>query len=123
MKTAAKKYTVYREVGREKLKRGGDRTFVKSTEAHIVMPDGSVVSRPSEVNEAVRGIIGLDESRFRRTVMIAQGEFRKLLLAETKDRIEVLRQIFATEVFENFSVKAKEKASEAKSARKSTSLS
>lgn len=32
--------------------------------------------------------------------MIAQGEFRKLLLAETKDRIEVLRQIFATEVFE-----------------------
>lgn len=109
-----KKYTVYREVGREKLKRGGDRTFVKSTEAHIVMPDGSVVSRPSEVNEAVRGIIGLDESRFRRTVMIAQGEFRKLLLAETKDRIEVLRQIFATEVFENFSVKAKEKASEAK---------
>ncbi len=110
-----KRYTVYREVGREKTKRNGERAFTKSNEAHIVMPDGSVISRSSDVAKAVRDIIGLDETRFRRTVMIAQGEFRKLLLADTNERIEILRQIFGTESFEYFSEKSKALAAEKKS--------
>lgn len=109
-----KRYTVYREVGKDKTKRNGERAFVKSNEAHIVMPDGGVISRASEVSRAVCEIIGLDEARFRRTVMIAQGEFRKLLLSDTNERIEVLRQIFGTESFEYFSEKAKALASEKK---------
>jgi DNA repair protein SbcC/Rad50 len=110
-----KRYTVYREVGREKTKRNGERAFTKSNEAHIVMPDGSVISRSSDVAKAVRDIIGLDETRFRRTVMVAQGEFRKLLLADTNERIEILRQIFGTESFEYFSEKSKALAAEKKS--------
>lgn len=108
-------YTVYRELGKEKTKRSGERTFVKSTEAHLNMPNGSVISRSNEVTPAICDIIGLDRERFSRTVMIAQGEFRKLLFADTKERMQVLRKIFGTEIYDSFSEKAKEKSAECKS--------
>lgn len=113
--SGGKEYTVYRELGKEKLKRSGEKTFVKSTEAHLCMPDGSMVSKSNEVTPAICGILGLDRERFGRTVMIAQGEFRKLLLADTKERMQLLRQIFGTGILERFSEKSKELAASAKS--------
>lgn len=106
-------YTVCRELCREKMRRGV-RTIEKSPEARLVCPDGRVISRHKDVTEAICGIIGLDRERFSRTVMIAQGEFRELLLADTKERMKILRQIFGTGILEKFSEKAAEKTSEAK---------
>lgn len=113
--SGGKEYTIYRELGKEKLKRNSEKTFVKSTEAHLCMPDGSMISKSNEVTPTICGILGLDRERFGRTVMIAQGEFRKLLLADTKERMQLLRQIFGTGILERFSEKSKELATSAKS--------
>lgn len=105
-------YTVYREWGREKMKKGV-LTEEKSNEAWLLCPDGRTVSKHKDVTAAVTDIIGLDRERFAKTVMIAQGEFRELLYADTKDRMVILRRIFGTEIFENFSRLAKDAAKKA----------
>lgn len=103
---SGKIYTVYREWGREKLKKGV-LTEEKSTEAWLHCPDGQTVSKHRDVTAAIVDIIGLDRERFRRTVMIAQGEFRELLYAKTEERMIILRRIFKTELFERFAANAK----------------
>lgn len=103
---SGKIYTVYREWGREKIRKGV-LTEEKSTEAWLSCPDGRTVSKHRDVTAAVTDLIGLDRERFRRTVMIAQGEFRELLYAKTEERMIVLRRIFKTELFERFASNAK----------------
>lgn len=107
------RYTVYRELSREKMKKGV-LTEEKSNEAWLEMPDGSIVTKHKDVTAAVCGIIGLDRDRFRQTVMIAQGEFRDLLDSKTEDRMIVLRKIFKTDLFASFAAKAKEACLEEK---------
>lgn len=102
-----KTYTVYREWGKEKLKKGV-LCEEKSTEAWLDYPDGRRINKHRDVTGAVCEIIGLDRDRFRRTVMIAQGEFRDLLVTKTEKRMEILRSIFKTELFATFAERAKE---------------
>ena len=42
-------------------------------------------------------ILGIDRDQFTKIAMIAQGDFRKLLNADTKERAEIFRRIFRTE--------------------------
>ncbi|MBE6541941.1 MAG: SMC family ATPase [Ruminococcaceae bacterium] len=107
------RYTVYRELSREKMKKGV-LCEEKSNEAWLTYPDGRTVTKHKDVTAAVSEIIGLDRERFRRTVMIAQGEFRELLYAKTDDRMLVLRKIFKTNLFADFSRRAKEMSLEEK---------
>ena len=108
---AGVRYTVHRKLGREKRK-NGERVLEKSTDAWLKYPDGRVVTRQKEVTAAVCALTGLDRERFRRTVMIAQGEFRDLLDAKTEERMVILRNIFGTDLYARFSNTAKQLASE-----------
>lgn len=108
---AGARYTVHRKLGREKMK-NGERVLEKSTDAWLRYPDGRIVSKQKDVTAAVCALTGLDRDRFRRTVMIAQGEFRELLDAKTEDRMVILRNIFGTDLYARFSNTAKQLASE-----------
>ena len=70
------------------------------------------MTKQKEVTAAVCALTGLDRDRFRRTVMIAQGEFRELLDAKTEERMVILRNIFGTDLYARFSNTAKQLASE-----------
>ncbi len=51
-------------------------------EALLTFSDGRApVTKLKEVNQAVTELIGLDMKQFTQIAMIAQGDFRKLLLA------------------------------------------
>ncbi len=76
-------------------KRGGGIT-VQKADAQLQLPDGRLVTKPREVNAAVVEIIGLTRSQFAQIAMIAQGDFLRLLLADTKTRQEIFREIFKT---------------------------
>ncbi len=102
-------YTVYREWGKVRLKNGVP-VEEKSVEAWLKLPDGGMILKHRDVTAAVTEIIGLDRDRFRRTVMIAQGEFRELLYAKTDERMGVLRRIFHTDLYARFSEEAKQMA-------------
>ena len=97
---AEKKYRVERNPSYERPKTRGEGTTVEKASALLVYPDGRTVSGQSEVNEAVRNIIGIDREQFLRIAMIAQGDFLKLLFAPTKERQDIFRKIFGTQKYD-----------------------
>ena len=106
-------YTVRRSPEYERpAKRGSERLTKKVAEAELTLPDGSVISKIGDVNAKIREIISVDRGQFTQTVMIAQGDFVKLLTAGTEERVEILRRVFKTDVFkriqEGFTAKCRE---------------
>ncbi len=91
-----KEYTVKRNPEYDRPAKKGDGLTKQKAEATLFMPDGSVISKPKEVNSEIRDIIGVDRDQFAQISMIAQGDFLKLLLADTKDRQKIFREIFKT---------------------------
>ena len=55
----------------------------------------------TQVNNAVKKLLHIDEKQFKQIVMIAQGEFRDLLNAKTDQRTEILHTIFLTNGYKN----------------------
>ena len=52
---------------------------------------------PNDImNKAIIEILGLNRNQFLQIAMIAQGDFQKLLLADTKERQGIFREIFKT---------------------------
>lgn len=88
-------------------KRGGGTT-VQRAEAELYLPDGRVVTKTREVTGEITSIIGLDRSQFSQIAMIAQGDFLKLLLADTKSRQEIFRKIFQTRPYMLFQERLKQ---------------
>ena len=81
-------YTVRRNPEYRRPSRRGGET-VQRAEAVLTYPDGNVVTRTKEVTGRVRDILGVDREQFAQVAMIAQGDFLKLLLAPTEQRIAI----------------------------------
>lgn len=64
--------------------------------------DGGAVTKDSEVTRKVTEILGIGFDQWKQVSMLAQGEFRKLLNCDTKERNEVFRRIFSTEDIRRF---------------------
>lgn len=94
-----KEYTVKRNPEYEKLKARGEGTTKQTANAEIIYPDGKVITRIKDVDNAIKEIIGINKEQFCQIAMIAQGDFLKLLLSSTKERIDIFRHIFKTELF------------------------
>ena len=59
--------------------------------------DGYTIEGVKEVNQKINELLGVDVHQFKQIVMIAQGEFTKLIYASSEERERVLRHIFHTE--------------------------
>ncbi len=105
-------YTIRRNPEYERPKSRGEGVTTQKAEAELHLPDGRVITRPREVDGAVRNIMGIDRGQFMQIAMIAQGEFLKLLLASTEDRKAIFRQIFKTDLFRDLQEKLKREANE-----------
>lgn len=55
------------------------------------------ISKIKEVDAKIKEILGIEREQFSQIAMIAQGDFMKLLMANTEDRIGLFRKIFRTE--------------------------
>ena len=64
--------------------------------AELHMPDGTVVTKIGNVTHAVEELLGVNKEQFSQIAMLAQGDFLKLLLADTKSRMEIFRELFKT---------------------------
>ena len=89
-------YTVRRNPEYLRPKSRGEGFTKKAADAQLTMPDGRVITRLKEVNAAINELLGLDREQFSQVSMIAQGDFLKLLLADTRDRQAIFRNIFKT---------------------------
>ena len=107
-----KKYTVKRNPEYERESKRGGGTAKQVANAEIIYPDGKVITKIKEVDNAVKEIIGIDRNQFCQIAMIAQGDFLKLLLASTKERMEIFRHIFKTQLFQNFQDRLKRESAD-----------
>ena len=96
---AGQVYTITRNPEYTRPKSKGDGMTRQAADATLVYPDGHVVTKLRDVNTAIREILGLDREQFSQVAMIAQGDFLKLLLADTRERQKIFRNIFHTNLF------------------------
>ena len=107
-----KLYTVRRNPEYYRPKTRGDGLTKQTAGAELIYPDGRVVNKSKkEVTKAIEEIIGVDCKQFLQIAMIAQGDFRKVLLADTEERKKIFRQIFKTHKFDKIQQQIKEEAS------------
>lgn len=106
-----KLYEVSRNPKYSRLKKDKKGTSVKSADAVLKLPDNTVVTGNNHVTSEIIKILGIDYKQFKQIVMIAQGEFLKLLLADSKERAEIFRKVFNTDYYLKiqYSLKEKEK--------------
>ncbi len=97
-----KTYEIRRTPQYERLKKSGDGTTKNIADAYLEC-SGKVVSGVSNVNEKIEEILGINVKQFKQISMLAQGEFLKILFAESKDRTEVFRRIFDTNIYNSIS--------------------
>lgn len=100
-------YTVERNPKYERESKRGSGVTLQQAGATLICPNGEIVSGSSEVTRAINEIIGVNQKQFSQISMIAQGEFLKLIHAETKQRQEIFRTIFATEYYRKLQDKLK----------------
>ena len=93
-------------------RRGGGQTTERAN-AELLFPDGRLISGSRQVDAAVRELLGLDREQFARIAMIAQGDFMKLLLADTTKRSEIFRELFNTGLYEQLQTRLKTAAAQA----------
>lgn len=110
-KNADKIYTIKRSPEYERPAKKGTGTVTQKSEALLTYPDGKTVSKTTEVNNAIREILGIDRKQFSQIAMIAQGDFLKLLHADTKERQKIFRDIFGTGAYQIIQEKLKDEAS------------
>lgn len=111
---AGKTYTVRRSPEYERPAKRGDKLVTQKAEAELTLPDGRVITRLKDVDAQVQAILGVTRKQFSQIAMIAQGEFRRLLQANTKERMEIFRGIFKTEGYAALQQRLKTEASQAR---------
>ena len=118
-----KEYTVKRNPEYERAKTRGTGTTKQAADAQLTYPDGSVVTKLKDVDKAIREIIGLNREQFSQVAMISQGDFRRLLQADTKERQKIFRDIFGTSLFVTLQNQLKEKSSQVRDQKEQASRS
>lgn len=110
-----KEYQVRRNPEYQRPKDRGSGFTLQKSDAYLIFPkeDGRPpVTKAKEVTRAVTELMGLTYRQFTQIAMIAQGDFKKLLLASTAERSVIFRQIFHTGIYEALEERLKTEAKE-----------
>ncbi len=88
-----------------RIKRSGEREETPEAECYV-KENGSfklIESGDKKVRNAASELLGFTHSQFSQVIVLPQGEFRKLLLAGSKEKAEILQTLFATARWQNIS--------------------
>lgn len=113
---ANKRFLIRRVPMQVRAKKHGDGTTTKPAEAQLRELDGTqdgrlIVSKSvGEANDEIKQLIGLGVEQFRQVMVLPQGKFRELLLADSKDREAIFSKLFATHIYKKIENSLKEKA-------------
>lgn len=98
-------YRVTRQPEQERAKLRGEGTTTAAAAATLwdrtgvgdEAREGTVLAaRTTQVNEKVAELLGFRSEQFRQVIVLPQGRFRDLLLARSREREEILEQLFDT---------------------------
>lgn len=103
-------YVVRRSPKQMRPKERGTGLTPQNPTASLKVGENAPITNLNEVNAKLKEILGVDYKQYSQIAMIAQGKFRELLLASTKDRGEIFRSIFKTLPYETLQKKLQEDA-------------
>lgn len=108
-------YTITRWMEYMQPKKRGDG-FTKSDSGATMSWHGCLtpISKTKEVDAKIKEILGIEREQFSKIAMIAQGDFMKLLMANTDDRRKLFRMIFRTENYKALQERISEEFDEEK---------
>ncbi|RJX67141.1 SMC family ATPase [Vibrio sinensis] len=98
-----KHYKVVRSPDQQVPKKRGDGTTKKNHSAVLYQLQGEqealLANKPTSVAKEVVNLIGLDVKQFRQVMVLPQGKFRELLIANSKEREQIFGQLFQTHIY------------------------
>ena len=95
-----REYRIKRAPEYERRKLRGEGTTRQAAYAEFECAEtGELITRIDAVNARVGELTGLSRTQFAQTVMIAQGDFLKILNAKSEERKRLFQKLFDTEVF------------------------
>ncbi|MBR6543119.1 MAG: SMC family ATPase [Anaerotignum sp.] len=107
-----KKYNLVRNPKYERPKIHGEGTTIEPADAALYLVDHEEKETLStgftQVKNEVESLLGIDAKQFKQICMIAQGEFLKLLYADSTERGGIFRKIFHTDLYAEFQRKLKD---------------
>jgi len=88
---------------------GGADTVQQKANAELkCLETGEVWAGLEEVGQRIREIIGLTREQFSQTVMIAQGDFLKILNAKSDERKALFQKLFSTSLYADLQARLKQ---------------
>lgn len=107
---AGKEYLVKRIPKQMRPSKKGSGMTEQKPEAFLQIGDEAPITDIKSVNAKLTEILGVTFEQYSQIAMIAQGQFRELLLADTKNRANIFRSIFKTGNFLELQKKLQEEA-------------
>lgn len=97
-------YKILRSPEQEAAKQRGEgtRKLPAAAALYHLHDDGSadvLAAKSDEATKIITQLMGFKAEQFRQIVLLPQGEFRRFLIAESKDRKAILETIFKTELY------------------------
>lgn len=118
--TSSGNYKVRRQPAYERVKKNGKGITKQNAKAWLFKLDEQLreVSEPltktSDVGTEITRIVGLNREQFTQTVVLPQGKFAQFLRSTSKDRQDLLQELFGTAIFEDLQLDLVERAREVK---------
>lgn len=106
--SGGKRYTVSRSLAYMRQKERGEGYTSQSAKNVLILPEGKTVEK--KVTEKITEILGVNKDQFKRIIMLAQGEFQKLLFAKSDEKRDIFRKLMDTGIYDKFQVRLKEKS-------------
>ncbi|MBM7071639.1 SMC family ATPase [Shewanella sp. 202IG2-18] len=111
-------YRISRVPEQARKKSRGDGYTQQKPEAQLfrIDSDGNetllVETKVSEATTYIEDILGLDVDQFRQVMVLPQGKFRDLLMADSKSREKIFGQLFQTQIYRRIEDKLRQQSSE-----------
>lgn len=111
-------YRIRRVPEQDRVKKSGDGSTVQKSEAQLYKIDAEgnetllVASKVSEATAEIEALTGLDVEQFRQVMVLPQGKFRELLMADSKAREQIFSQLFQTHIYKRIEDTLKAKAAD-----------
>ncbi len=97
-----RKYTVERTIHFSRKRGTADQFNDGKQSAVLEEPDGTVTDGQDKVNTRCAELLGMNVDQFRKIVMLAQGEFREFLNADSDKKNEILGRLFDNRAFTRY---------------------
>ena len=107
-----RQYRVVRNPAYQRPKLRGEGMTAESADAALYQESGAeratLATGFTPVKNKIETILGLDAKQFKQISMIAQGEFLKLLYADSTERGNIFRRVFHTDLYAAFQKRLKD---------------